>query len=362
MTTSYEAQAAASGGQPNENAEGHQVWNPAVGIYHEPAKVDAHSYAGIVGALEDIQAANGYLTKAYPHNFAGIIAAIQDLKFSQLQPPVIPGPNPGNGNIIIIDGQPVFQPSDPMPDGALWFDTRQGRLFVSIENEWYQTNGADGIPIVTNTSVAPGVQHPTPGQFWWDASKNDLYIFDGLFELPDGGFTDDPLDGGTPIWKLVTDGLDAAFQTTLTLPLANNEEEDPHVFNFITKPVIDDMLVQANYNDWLYGAFKELDTALFDKSAVHLGTDKPVDPRAGDMWYDTESLELSIYYVDDDTGQWVPTSTAYTFDEDLATLSASVQAEVRNREKAINDLYTHIQSILGGNVPDIDALEQKLLS
>lgn len=366
MTTSYETQEDRVldryGTQPNLNADGNQVWNPQVGIYHKPAINEADSYGGIVGALQDIMVQNAIIPKAYPHNFAGIIAAIQDLSFAQNTPPVVPGPNPGNGQIIIdIDGKPEFDILYPMPDGSLWFDTRQGRLFVSIENEWYQTNGADGLPIVTNTPKTPGVEHPVPGQFWWDASTNQLYIFDGIFELPDGGFTDDPTAGGAPVWKLITDGLADAFQTTLTLPLGNPLGLDPYVFINVTPPERgDEMMVQADFNAWLYESVKELDTAIFEKSAVHIGENKPVDPRAGDMWFDTAALELSIYYIDDTTSQWVPTSTAYSYSADLATLSASLEAETRNRERAVTDLYTHVQGLFAGNIPDVDTLEAKV--
>ena len=55
------------------------------------------------------------------------------------------GPKPDSGDIIVgPDGTPSFDYTEIPVDGTLWFDTRQGRLFISFENEWYQTNGADG--------------------------------------------------------------------------------------------------------------------------------------------------------------------------------------------------------------------------
>ena len=354
MTTSYEesTEIESVGTQPNYNSAGHQVWNPEVGIYHAPAFGQRHSYGGIVGALEDIMVQNQVVPKNYPHNFAGIIAAIQDLTLAQNVPPVHPGPDPGNGNIIIdIDGKPEYDILYPMPDGSLWFDTRQGRLFVSLDDEWYQTNGADGLPIVTNTSARPGVEHPVPGQFWWDASANDLYIFDGIFSLDGGGFTDDPAAGGTAVWKLITDGLADAFQTTRTLPLGNlggklSREGAPGLqFYYITEPEPTEMSVQADYNLWLFDALKELDQGVYDRSFVTLGEVPPVDPRVGDFWYDTESLELSIWYEDDDSSQWVPTSVAYTFDDQVAPLEAKIATESRAREVAIHDLYEHITAL-----------------
>ena len=82
MTTSYEVDAAAADGgsaAPTQNAEGHQVWNPSVGLFHKPAAVKRESYGGIIAALQDQQQRAGVLVKSYPEKFAGIIAAIQDL-------------------------------------------------------------------------------------------------------------------------------------------------------------------------------------------------------------------------------------------------------------------------------------------
>ena len=158
----------------------------------------------VVGALQDaIQTQQGLpsAVKAYPHNFAGIISAIKDLEVAQgggLPVAIQPIPPGGeidiNGDLIIVV---------PPEDGDLWFDTRQGRLFVGIDKEWWQTNGADGLAYVRDTSNPPGTDDIAPGQFWYNDVDNDLYVYNG---------TD---------WVLIADGTDAgAFQTTATLPLA----------------------------------------------------------------------------------------------------------------------------------------------
>ena len=124
---------------------------------------------------------NGGTTRYYPENFAGIIAAIQDLQVISDQPPTDIGEKPNGGEIIIgPDGRPDWIINTPIPDGNLWFDTRQGRLFVSVDQEWYQTNGADGLAIITEDGNAPD-QEVVPGQFWWDEANNDLYIWDGTY-------------------------------------------------------------------------------------------------------------------------------------------------------------------------------------
>ena len=366
MTTSYESESTESTlqeGMPSYNAQGMQVWDPAVGQYFKPGAVKRESYGGIIGALQDIQVQNGLIPKSYPENFAGIISAIQDLTLSQSAPPVHPGPDPGNGQIIIdIDGKPEWDVSAPLPDGSLWFDTRQGRLFVTIEDQWYQTNGADGLPIVTNSEVSPEVLNPIPGQFWWDSANNNLFIFDGLFELANGnGFTDDPLAGGRPIWKLITDGLLDAFQTTLTLPLGSVGPKILASNEFIIVPDPDPVTfkVQSDYNVWVYDALKELDTFASDLNQVFMGEAYDGTPRAGSLWYDTSSLEMSIWYEDDDGGQWVPTASAYSYDDDIATLQAKIATETTLRETALYDVYARVES-LQSKQRSTAAIESKL--
>ena len=368
MTTSYETDTAATGSTtPTYNAEGHQVWNPSVGIYHEPAKDQRESYGGIVGALQDLQVEASGKAKSYPNNFAGIIAAIQDLQIiSEGAPPVFPGPGPDGGQIIIdINGNPSWEIITPPRDGELWFDTRQGRLFIAIDEEWYQTNGADGIPIVTDNPTPPDVDHPIPGQFWWDSANNDLYIHDGLFRLPDGEFTEDGTLAGTdPVWKLITDGLADAFQTTRTLPLGSvgpkiQASNEPTI---ITKPDPTQFSVQSDYNVWLYGALLELDEYITNKGEVIVGVDPPAIPVPGQLWYDTESLELSIWYEDDDRGQWVPTSTSYMFDDEIATVNARIDDEQRTREQAIHALQLLVDSINGQDDAALQNVSDRITS
>jgi len=368
VTTSYETDTAASSSTtPTYNAEGHQVWNPSVGIYHEPAKDLRESYGGIVGALQDLEVASSGTAKSYPHNFAGIIAAIQDLQIiADGEPPVHPGPGPDGGQIIIdINGNPSWEIITPPRDGELWFDTRQGRLFIAIDEEWYQTNGADGIPIVTDNATAPDVDHPIPGQFWWDSANNDLYIHDGLYKLPGGNFTDDPtLAGADPVWKLITDGLADAFQTTRTLPLGNigpkiQASNEPEI---ISKPDPTQFSVQADYNVWLYSALLELDEYIANKGEVVVGVDPPPIPVDGQLWYDTASLELSIWYEDDDRGQWVPTSTSYMFDDEIATVNARIDDEQRTREQAIHALQLLVDSINGQDDAALQNVSDRITS
>ena len=153
---------------PTYNSEGNLVWKPGVGAVFDKAGLGANNYAGIITALNEGIKADGGIPRAYPHNYAGIIAAIKDLQITaQDNPGSDIGDRPPGLEIIINPntGLPEYIYPIPPENGELWFDTRQGRLFVWVEDDWYQTNGADGLPIITQGSAAPEVDSVVPGQF-----------------------------------------------------------------------------------------------------------------------------------------------------------------------------------------------------
>ena len=129
--------------------------------------------------------------------------------------------------------------------------------------------------------------------------------------------------------------VEAAFQTTATLPLAATGPRDT-IANYsgeiITPPNVDDFAVQLDFNQWAFQALLELEGELNDLAPVIVGEDKPDTPKVGQLWYDTTTLDMSVWYDDGDSQQWVPVSSPFTYDEDLDTLRADLSAETRQRE------------------------------
>ena len=350
---------------PQENAEGHVTWNPSVGLHHNPARVKRESYGGIVGALQDQIAAAGVAPKAYPENFAGIIAAIQDLQEAQDPgPPTHIGPQPPGGEISIdINGNPIWIIIDKPDDGDLWFDTRQGRLFTWIDSDWYQTNGGDGIPIVTPDHNPPAIDVGVPGQLWYDRLNEKLYIFSGLYSHPDSSIDTNPEDG-TMIWKLVADLEQNFLQTTATLPLASGGLTNPGDSNFEIVPELPTgdaaLVVQKDYNEWLYDAIYALDHGLANIEPVYVSETPPDPIVAGQLWYDTTALEMSIAYEDGDSVQWVPISAAYNYDSDLDEVRSLVAAETRHRENAIHQLQDAVNRINSMDVAQLELMQRDI--
>ena len=114
-----------------------QSYNQITGTY---------DFGSIVRALQAQIAESGQIPKEYPYNFQGITQAIQDLTFLQTSNPGADiGPSPSMGDVTVDEnGDPQFSYTSAPLDGDLWFDTRQGRMFIAYENQWYQTNGGDG--------------------------------------------------------------------------------------------------------------------------------------------------------------------------------------------------------------------------
>jgi len=344
--------------QPTENSEGRLTWNPSVGLYFKPASRKRESYGGIIGAIQDQISNAGNDVKAYPENFAGIISALQDLKLGEKEPGSNSGDKPPGGDVIINDeGQPEWIITEQPLDGQLWFDTRQGRMFVWVTDNWYQTNGGDGIPIVTPTPDPPGLDYVVAGQLWYNKTDNELYIFAGDYEDDQGNIG--PNVDGTPVWVLLVNGPQTT-QTTATLPLALDASFSQ---NLTTVPSlnIEDFNVQADFNEFALTALVAIDQSIQESQpSITTGTTAPSNPESGQLWYDTEALELSIYYEDDSTSQWVPTSVHYSVDSQLETIRVAINTETISRQNTINELTQLVNDAVAQDTNAMEYLQNQI--
>jgi len=323
---------------PTYTSQGIQVYKPQPGEYWKDGLRFRESFGGIIAEIQDqIVGKTGTTAKTYPQNYAGIIAALNDLGslITEGNLPTV-GTYPLNWDVAAQDwqGAPV--------DGTLWFDTRQGRLFIAIEGEYYQANGADGI-----ASVGPDIptNPPVIGSTWFDTYYEILYVYVG---------------GDNNTWQAVK-GAGEVSLTTATLPLSIARS----AFNVLDHVIIPDvpvsvMEVQKDYNEYLYAALLTLDKGVVDTRVIISDTAPTENLYNGTLWYDSSSLEMSIYYADLDGSQWVPTNVSYSYDEDLNTLTSALALERVTRTNAIAVLQAAITSIQSGAIPDLEALETKV--
>ena len=328
---------------PTYNSDGEAVWKPQPGQYFPGGLRYVQSYGGVVSALQDIQVAHGDEAKSYPKNFAGIISAIEDLS-------------------ALINGDFLTEESDtpdgweisganwqvPPPNGSLWFDTRQGRLFIAIDQEYYQTNGADGIAHVgPNAPTNP----PVVGQQWLDTDTGILYVYIG--------------DGN---WQgVVSDGV--ITLTTDTLPLAVSRssfsvDDGYGGFNTYSARKLPALptgnnLSQRDLNDWLINALVSIDQAV-SSNIVTVGPTEPTnDLEPGRLWFDTVDTKLKVY---NSASQWVAVKPDVDVDGAIAPVETALNAEVTNRTTAISDLNTVFSQHRSQNEAKFTDLEADLNS
>ncbi len=156
---------------------------------------------------------------------------------------------------------------------------------------------------------------------------------------------------GSQVWRLLAD-LDQDFlQTTATLPLsiiapkieAASSTDD---LNYIPTDDASLFTVQKDYNEFVFAYLVNLDKGVTDLDPVYVSDTPPAqaDVKPGQLWYDTEALEMSIAYEDDDRIQWVPVSAAYNYDDDLTDIRSLVTTETRLREQAIHRLQLQVEN------------------
>jgi hypothetical protein len=307
-----------------------------------------YDFGSIIRALQAQQAAAGQTIKEYPYNFQGITEAIRDQTAFQNQNPGSDiGPSPSMGDVTIDEnGDPVFTYSANPLDGDLWFDTRQGRMFIAFENDWYQTNGGDGLVIVTASATPPAATNLAIGQQWFNSTDGILYIFAGQYQETDGTIVTTPTATTVPVWAQL---VDTTFvPTTANIDIVGGTI-DPKITTAVTAsnflPFVDPALVehQDDINLYYIDCLLALD-AQIKVNQPYVNVDPPANPEVGQFWFDSTTIEMSIWYSapGDAWGQWVPVFSPAKIDDNLNTLKTGLVAETVARQLQETTLQANI--------------------
>lgn len=128
---------------------------------------------GAIAAANYLMSEQGYGIRDYPNNMGGLVAAILNLNIGQSNVGITPSQwmpvRDEDGNILEDSWDP------PPTNGTLWFDTRQGKLMVWLNDGFYQANGVGAY-----SSVGSNIpEEPVEGQTWLDTDNYIYYIYDG---------------------------------------------------------------------------------------------------------------------------------------------------------------------------------------
>ena len=281
------------------------------------APYQGDSYQGIIDAFNTVRERQGEEKRGYDANYRGIIEAILDLRKwgdagdGDLPPGWVPEYDE-DGNII---GGNWTHPPD---NGTLWFDERQGRLFVWVDDDFYQTNGADGLPHIGENPPSMEV----PGAFWYNQTTDSLYIYTGTS------------------WSLVTSTTGAS---TATLMLADPTRNS---FN-ANRPYLPDtsgLGTQQDFNKWIYSALEGLENEIEENVGqfqVYMSDTPPADVTEGDLWYNTNKLQMLIRY----DGAWIASAIPLVLDDSFVTLSNTVEANRESAAQAVNNAINLIEQL-----------------
>ena len=270
------------------------------------------SFQGIIDAFNNVRLANGEVRRPYPASYQGIIQAISDLqKWGHADT----GDNPPNWYPIYDDEGNIiggnFAP--PPKNGDLWFDTRQGRLFIWMDDGYYQCNGADGIPTVSSSQPDKEVT----GALWYNTGNNSLYIYTGT------------------TWSQIT--APTGFSTENLF--LSNPTTDTFSSPGDTLPDAAAVSTQEDYNQFIFAALAALEGAVEgvnEAQPLPMGPDNPSTATDGDQFYNTTSETLLVY----SDGAWrssggpAPDISNYPVIEGLQqaiTNSDAIRQEIQNR-------------------------------
>lgn len=282
-----------------------------------PAPYTQGSYQGIIDAFNQVRAAQGEEKRSYDYNYRGIVEAILDLKkWGQADD----GDNPpGWIPEYDQDGNVIGGEWNPSPDnGTLWFDERQGRLFVWIDDGFYQTNGGDGLPHVG--SSPPGSE--VIGSLWFNTSTQVLYLFDGQ------------------TWTIVSS---AGGVDTSTLMLSD-PTTDQFKSNRSILPDSSGLATQKDYNVWIHNALEDLETQIEAQAGefkVFMSDTPPATPEEGDLWYNTVKLQMLVRYDD----AWVASAIPLVLDDSFVALSNTVEFNREQAAQAVANAITLIEQV-----------------
>jgi len=231
------------------------------------------------------------------------------------------------GATVTTDDVPPSNPSD----GDLWWDSVNGILNVYYEDadssQWVNASGrgtggsgGSGLSVVTD-DVPPS--NPSDGDLWWDSVNGELKVYyedvdssqwvdasGGGAEGPPGPpGADSTVEGppGPPGADSTTPGPPGppgggALVTTDDVPPSNPSDGD--LWWNSVDGILNVYYQDADSSQWVNASGRGTGSG-GGGTSVTTDDNPPSNPSDGDLWWDSDTGELKIYYQDVDSSQWV---------------------------------------------------------
>ena len=220
----------------------------------------------------------------------------------------------GNNEWVLDDSTMVAASSDTLPTSNSVKEFVEASLSSDLMNFKGQYNPTTNSPSLDGSVASEIVPvnegdvyvFSEEGAFWGENLKNGTLVIasqdnptdltgwaiisGGQVELAIGELTDVSSAEATENFVLVADGSQYSGKL-LTLDKLGDVD---------TTTLITGELLQWDGESWV-----NQDPSAIGTAVTVTGSDSPESPKSGDLWFNNETASLAVYYVDDDSSQWV---------------------------------------------------------
>ena len=245
---------------------------------------------------------------------------------------VTTGGGGGGGASVTVSDSAPGSPSN----GDLWFKSDVGELYVyytdGSSNQWVEASGGSNTVVTSDTAPSS----PNDGDLWWNSNTGSLKIY--YQDADSSQWVDANAASFVQYWNSTSAGI----STTQNVGIGTtNPQADLQVGTGVTVygnagivsatefwgdgsnltgvisgigihsggSIIGTGVTILNFvgtgNTFKYNSSTNTVDVSIEGGAVDISDAPPSNPNTGDLWWESDTGELKIYYDDGDTEQWV---------------------------------------------------------
>lgn len=194
---------------------------------------------------------------------------------------------------VIVSNSPPGNPSI----GDLWFNTSELILYIRVSTPmgatWQSAYSPDPCPEVPTVIVSGSEpQNPQSGDLWFNTVSTTLYLW-----VPS-------LTGGE--WQNITDP--ESCPESVPVSVSASPPVSPNVGDLWFDTINLTLFVRVSTpsgDEWQPATNPEDCTPEINFPRIIVSSGYPTNPIEGDLWFNPDTIGLSVWYTDIDGGQWV---------------------------------------------------------